>query len=83
VGMGLLMMETVFALAFVQQHYHAVLEPVIGNQLAGVVGTMPQLSYGVWVGVLLVFLFVYRSAARLKKRFAQREVRVPQARGVT
>src|SRR5262249_768775 len=67
--------------AFLDQHYATPLEPVLGLQLTAIVHAVPPLSYGMWVVVLLLVLYLYRRMVRLKRGALQQDaVQRPEAR---
>ncbi|HEY7314084.1 MAG TPA: AarF/ABC1/UbiB kinase family protein [Gemmataceae bacterium] len=76
-----LLVGALLTCAFLDQHYQTPLEPMLGPQLLSVVRALPPLSYGVWVGVLLVVLYLYRRLIRLKRGVLQTDaVQRPEAR---
>jgi ubiquinone biosynthesis protein len=76
-----LLVGALLTCAFLDQHYRTPLEPVLGPQLTAIVRAIPPLSYGMWVGVLLLVLYLYRRMVRLKRGALQQDaVQRPEAR---
>ena len=71
----------VFLVGFLHQHHHDLVQPWMGPQIERLAAMFPPLDYQLWLIVLLVDVYLYVTAFRLKSKFAERETRSSDRNG--
>jgi len=65
-------------LIFLHQYYPRFIDPLVGNWLAKIGDALPRLSVYIWLVILFLIYNTRRQFNGLKKRFEQKEARLPE-----
>ncbi len=76
-GQALLLIEGVFVFTFLDQSFAYPVQQIIGNQLIGLIRTLPVLSSEAWLAAIGIGLFAILLTRKVRKRISQVEVMLP------
>jgi ubiquinone biosynthesis protein len=65
-------------LVFLHQYFPRFIDPLVGSWLARIGDAMPRLSVYIWLVILFLIYNTRRQFTGLKKRFEQKEARLPE-----
>ena len=70
-----IVLEGIFLIAFLYQHYHSWVQPWMGPQIEGLAQVFPILDYQVWLAILLLDGYLCVTALKLRDRFSRKDDR--------
>jgi hypothetical protein len=69
----LLVVGILLALSFLHQHHSSWVPAPITQLFGGLLQALPGFGYGIWLLILVILFFAYRTSSRLKKDLSRRE----------